>query len=119
MKVGTTVAKSPALALTWHRLTNTKLVNRHAAVANLAGETYVLKFRGTSVAWRTITSRTQGKARVFIDGALKATFDNYSATARYGVARRLSKSAYRGHKMARPGSGTPPTGGPAAARAID
>jgi hypothetical protein len=111
MKAGTTLAKTPALALTWHRVTNTRLVNHHAAVANLAGETYVLKFRGTSVAWRTITSRTQGKARVFIDGALKATFDNYSAAAKYGVTRTLSKLADRVHTLRILVTGAHHTGG--------
>lgn len=111
MKVGATVTKSPALAKTWRRIANAKLFGGHAAVANLAGETYVLKFRGTSVAWRTMTSRTQGKARVFLDGALKSTIDNYSASAKFRVARSLTGLADRLHTLRIVVTGTHHAGG--------
>jgi len=119
MKVGTTVAKSPALARTWRRIANAKLIGGHAAVANLARETYVLKFRGTSVVWRTMTSRTQGKARVFLDGALKSTVDNYSATAKFRVARALTGLADRVHTLRIVVTGTHHVGGSGTNTTVD
>lgn len=98
-KVGTTVRKTPAITMTWKRIANTKFLGGHAAVGNLAGEAYTLSFRGTSVTWRTLTSRTQGIAKVYLDGALKATVDNYSSAAVYRVARTWSRLADRVHRL--------------------
>jgi hypothetical protein len=110
-KVGTTVTKSPALAMTWRRAANTGFLGGHAAVGDLAGETFKLTFRGTSVTWRTLTSRTQGIAKIYLDGALKATIDNFSSTAKYRVARTLSKLVDRVHTLRIVVTGRHHTGG--------
>ncbi|HET7311302.1 MAG TPA: Ig-like domain-containing protein [Mycobacteriales bacterium] len=98
-KVGTTVRKTPAITMTWKRIANSQFLGGHAAVGELAGEAYTLSFRGTSVTWRTLTSRTQGIAKVYLDGVLKATVDNYSSSAAYRVARTWSKLADRVHTL--------------------
>lgn len=98
-KIGTTVVKSPALATTWKRLNSSRFFAGHAAVGDLAGETYTVSFRGTSVTWRTMTSRTQGIAKVYLDGVLKATIDNYSTATAYRVARTLSRLTDRVHTL--------------------
>ena len=74
-KVGSTVTKTPKLSLSWHRIASAKLSGGHAAVGDLAGETVVLTFRGTSISWRTLTNQAQGIAKVYLDGALKKTID--------------------------------------------
>lgn len=89
-KVGQTVTKTPKLSATWKRIANTQLFAGHAATGDLAGESCSVVFRGVSVTWQTVTSRTQGIARVYVDGALKATVDNYSRTTRYHVARAVT-----------------------------
>jgi hypothetical protein len=110
-KVGTTVTKSPALAMSWRRAANAGFFGGHAAVGDLAGETFKLTFRGTSVTWRTLTSRTQGIAKVYLDGALKATIDNFSSTAKYRVARTLSKLVDKVHTLRIVVTGKHHTGG--------
>jgi len=66
---------------------------------------------GTSVTWRTLTSRTQGIAKIYLDGALKATIDNFSSTAKYRVARTLSKLVERVHTLRIVVTGRHHTGG--------
>lgn len=85
--VGTKRTASPKLATAWRRVAGTRYFGSHATTANLAGQTVSLRFRGTSITWTTVRNRTQGKARIYVDGVLKATVDNYSSTARYKVRR--------------------------------
>ena len=46
-----------------------------------------MAFRGRSFTWYTVRSRSQGKARIYVDGVLKATFDNYALATTYHVGR--------------------------------
>lgn len=93
------LVKTPKLATRWQRAANAKFFAGHAAVADLAGASYTVVFRGTGVTWWTATNRSQGKARVFLDGVLKSTIDNYSAAATYHVARALSHLTDKVHTL--------------------
>jgi hypothetical protein len=85
--VGKKRTSSPRLIASWRRVRSSHFFSRHATVADLAGETVSLTFRGTSITWTTMRNRRQGKAVIYVDGVRKAVVDNYSATARYRVSR--------------------------------
>ena len=38
-------------------------------------------------AWTTVSAKNMGKARVYIDGVLKGTYDGYASATKYGVKR--------------------------------
>jgi hypothetical protein len=44
-------------------------------------------FRGTAVEWDTVLGPSMGRAKVYIDGVLKASVDNYAATTQYYFAK--------------------------------
>ena len=46
-------------------------------------------FRGTTIRWITVRGPGQGRAAVYVDGTLRATYDNYSPTRTYGAIRRI------------------------------
>ncbi|MFN2615172.1 MAG: GH25 family lysozyme [Actinomycetota bacterium] len=57
---------------------------------SLAGATATFRFTGTGVTWYTTMSSTHGMAAVVIDGVSKGTFDLFSASTRYQIARSFS-----------------------------
>jgi hypothetical protein len=44
-----------------------------------------VKFRGTAFRWITMRGPDQGRAAVYIDGKLRATFDEYAQTRDFRV----------------------------------
>jgi len=56
-------------------------------------------FRGRTIDWYTITGPNQGSARMYVDGVLKATINNYAATTHYGVVRRVSNLSDAVHRL--------------------
>ena len=90
---------APRLVTAWHRVAGSHFFGRHAASADLAGESVTLRFRGTSVTWTTMRSRTQGKAAIYVDGVRKAVVDNYSTTTRYNVRRLFRNLGDRVHTL--------------------
>jgi hypothetical protein len=89
-KVGSSVAATPALAYTWQRVSASAAHGGGYAVEDLAGATFTLTFRGTGIAWTTVTGPGMGKAQVKIDGHNKGTFDQWSRSLRYGVVRSFT-----------------------------
>jgi bacillopeptidase F len=79
MKVGTTLAANPALSTRWDRVSAAYASGGAFALADLAGGRATMTFRGTSIGWQSLMSPYMGRARVYIDGVLKGTFDNYAA----------------------------------------
>jgi hypothetical protein len=65
---------------TWGTLTSsTSWWGGSAKTSTTAGSTATYRFTGRSFAWVGLTSPTRGKARVYVDGVLRATVDLYSA----------------------------------------
>jgi hypothetical protein len=58
--------------------------------SDVEGASATFTFRGTGVAWYTVRDRRQGRAAMYLDGALVRTVDNYAATPTFGVARSVS-----------------------------
>ena len=70
----------------WYANNNPALSGGSAALAVDAGSRASLTFTGSGVSWITYEDQWSGVARVYIDGELKTTVDEYAAPARIGVA---------------------------------
>jgi bacillopeptidase F len=75
---------------TWKRVATSAANGGGYAVDDLAGASYSMTFRGTSVVWWTVYGPAMGKASVYVDGVLKGTFSNYAASLAYGKARSVT-----------------------------
>jgi hypothetical protein len=89
-KVGRKLAMSPATTTLWRRAASTSASGGSYALAAARGASASFAFRGTSIAWSTRTAPTMGKAKVYVDGVLKATVDNFSKRARSNVLRSVT-----------------------------
>ena len=80
---------NPAVGTTgsWSVENSTVLSGGSALLSDQAGSTATLNFNGTSVIWLTYRDQWSGIAKVYLDGALQATVDNYQpvAQAQYPV----------------------------------
>jgi hypothetical protein len=70
----------------WYANNNPMLSAGSAALAVDAGSRASLSFTGSGVSWITYEDQWSGVARVYIDGELKTTVDEYASPARIGVA---------------------------------
>jgi hypothetical protein len=84
------VVKTPVVSASWGYARSTAASGGGYAVEHLAGAAMSFAFRGTSLTWVTGTGPTMGKARVYVDGVLKARVDNYAKRAHWGVRRTVS-----------------------------
>ena len=87
---GTALVATPKSVTTWRTAKATTASGAAFAAANLRGATTSFTFRGTSVSWFTQTSPAMGKAKVYVDGVLKTTVDNYSKRSIWNVRRTVS-----------------------------
>jgi hypothetical protein len=89
-RVGRTTVSSPSVSYTW-QVVRTSAASGGAYIrSDTGGSSTSFSFRGTRVDWYTVTGPGMGAARVYIDGVLKLSADNYSATTHYGVARSFT-----------------------------
>jgi hypothetical protein len=70
----------------WYANNSSVLSSGSAALAVDAGSRASLSFTGSGVSWITYQDQWSGMARVYVDGDLKTTIDNYASPARAGVA---------------------------------
>jgi len=97
--VGKTRTATPALATTLRSLSGTGFYGGHAVVADTRGEVLTLAFRGTGISFYTVRGVAQGKVAVYVDGVLKATYDDYATRTAYKVRRTISKLGDRVHTL--------------------
>jgi hypothetical protein len=97
--VGKTRTATPALAATLRSVSSSRFYGGHAVVGDTKGETLALTFRGTGISFYTTRGVNQGKVAAYVDGVLKATYDDYSARTAYKVARTISGLADRVHTL--------------------
>ncbi|HEU0132332.1 MAG TPA: hypothetical protein VFQ85_15200 [Mycobacteriales bacterium] len=90
VKVGSTLTANPTLTYSWRSAPVSAASGGFLAVADLANEQATLQFRGTSISWWTSTGPNRGKASLYVDGVLKATYDNWAATTAYNVRRTVT-----------------------------
>jgi uncharacterized protein (TIGR03437 family) len=74
---------NPAVSTTgsWSVENSTVLSGGSAFLSDQAGSTATLNFNGTSVIWISYRDQWSGIAKVYLDGALQATVDNYQPVA--------------------------------------
>jgi bacillopeptidase F len=84
------VVKSPVLVPGWRIAAISKASGGRYAVEHLKGASTSFVFAGTSVTWLTSSGPTMGRAKVYVDGVLKAKVDNYAARIRWGVRRTVT-----------------------------
>jgi len=69
----------------WFKNNSAALSGGAAALATDASSRASLSFTGSGVSWMTYQDQWSGVARVYVDGELKTTIDNYASPARAGV----------------------------------
>jgi hypothetical protein len=117
--VGSTLVKTPSLAMTWRHAYSTRFSGHYASVADRAGATLTFAFRGTAVSWYTEKARSMGQVKVYIDGVYKGTLDNYATTTAYGVQRYLGHLTDKVHTLKLVVTGHHHSGGTGTAIVVD
>jgi hypothetical protein len=82
--------QTPAVTMTWHPVSASQASGGSYVASDLSSAKAVFDFRGTGVTLYTLRGPNQGKARIFIDGVLRETIDNYNASTQYNYARTWS-----------------------------
>jgi IPT/TIG domain-containing protein len=81
---------SPSAGYAWGVVSTSRAYGGSYVVDNLAQARATFRFSGTSVTWYTNMGPSYGLAYVYIDNKLKGSFNLYSSSARYLVARGFS-----------------------------
>jgi hypothetical protein len=108
VKVGRTLTATPVVMQRWGSTAWSLASGGRYAVADQTNESFSMTFRGTSVTWRTMGSRSMGKAKVYVDGVYKGTFDQFSTTTK--VLSRTWKLTDKVHTLKVVATGTHRTG---------
>lgn len=90
---------TPVVEWKWRIATASAASGDHFATSSTPGANVYFNFRGPGIDWVTITGPDQGIARVYVDGSLKRTDDNYSSSTRYGVVRSLRNMSEGAHSL--------------------
>jgi GH25 family lysozyme M1 (1,4-beta-N-acetylmuramidase) len=98
IEAGGKVVWSPELRFAWGKAKNAAASGGDVAVSDLAGTTATFDFYGTGVDWHTMRGPHQGRAQIFIDGALVKTVDNY-ASAPATALRTIAGSTLGSHEL--------------------
>jgi hypothetical protein len=85
VKVGAVLTTNPVLTQRWGTAPWSLASGGRYAVADQVNESFSVTFRGTSVAWRSMMSRSMGKAKVYVDGVYKGTVDQFATTTKVGT----------------------------------
>ena len=93
-EAGGDLVKNPDLSRSWGDGTGAG-----TWASDLAGATAELRFRGTGVDWFTYRGPDQGKAELWVDGALVRTVDNYAAAPTSDVMRSVTGLADGVHTL--------------------
>jgi GH25 family lysozyme M1 (1,4-beta-N-acetylmuramidase) len=78
IEAGGKIVWSPALAFGWGKAKSPAASGGDVAVSDLPGSAATFAFYGTGVDWQTARGPHQGRARIYVDGALRKTVDNYA-----------------------------------------
>ncbi len=90
---------NPAVRYRWRTVSNPSAYGGSYATEHLAGAKVSFVFSGPSVTWYTVTGPSQGKASVSIDGRSRGSFDQYSSSFHYRVARSFTKLGSGSHTI--------------------
>jgi hypothetical protein len=98
-RVGNDLVKTPSLAASWRTAKVAGASDGRVAVGELHGASVSLTFRGTAIDWRTARGPDQGKASIYVDGALVRTVDNFAPSKTMGVTRSVTGLADGVHTL--------------------
>ncbi len=87
------------LAFAWRTAGIAGASGGSVAVSDLKRSSLELRFRGTGVTWTTVRGPDQGRAAVYLDGALVRTVDNYAPETIAGVLRTVDGLADGVHAL--------------------
>jgi hypothetical protein len=87
MPTGRVEENNPALVFTgrWYSRLNPAYSGGGSVLAMDGGSRLSLTFNGTGIAWIAYRDEWSGIARVYLDGDLKTTIDNYLSPSQTGV----------------------------------
>ncbi|MGZ4149612.1 MAG: GH25 family lysozyme [Actinomycetota bacterium] len=86
----TSTVRSPSPPARWATLTNAHASGGSYTIADVAGASASVVFRGTGVVLTTVTGPAMGRAAVFVDGVLARTLDLSATTTTVGATRGLT-----------------------------
>jgi hypothetical protein len=98
IEAGGKVIWSPELGFAWGKAKNAAASGGDVAVSDLARTTSTFVFYGTGVDWHTVRGPHQGRAQIYVDGALLKTVDNY-ANAPATAVRSISGLTQAEHEL--------------------
>ena len=78
-------------AYSWRQVNKDKAAGGSYVVETRSGAAATWTFSGGRLTWVTVTGRAHGKAQVYIDGALRGAFSNYTKRTRFGVERTFNR----------------------------
>jgi GH25 family lysozyme M1 (1,4-beta-N-acetylmuramidase) len=81
---------TPDLDPSWRNFQLAGASGGSVVVSDSARASLSFTFRGTGVTWETVRGPAQGRAQLFIDGALVKTVDNYAPQPTSGVTRTIA-----------------------------
>jgi hypothetical protein len=87
---GSSIIASPSVTYTFGVAKAAAAFGGAYASSDEFSSTAFFTFRGTAVEWDTVLGPYMGAAKVYIDGILKLSADNYAATNTYRIARIFS-----------------------------
>jgi GH25 family lysozyme M1 (1,4-beta-N-acetylmuramidase) len=82
--------QTPDLDPSWRNLHIAGASGGSVVVSDSARASLSFRFRGTGVTWETVRGPAQGRAQLFIDGALVKTVDNYAQQPTSRVTRTIA-----------------------------
>jgi hypothetical protein len=90
VQVGAELFPTPALRLGWRTVADADASGGRLAQSDGPRSSATVVFHGTGVSWYGVDLPTGGKAKVFVDGALRATVDTYAARRLPAVRHAIS-----------------------------
>ena len=75
---------TPDVSQHWQRLAGAAASNGYYSVAELAGQSAQISFRGTSVTLHTAVGPRYGEVQILVDGEVRETVDLYAPTLTFG-----------------------------------
>lgn len=96
---GGRIVWTPPLLTTWQRSNVAGASGGDVAASDQARTTVALTFRGSGVRWQTVRGPDQGRAQIFVDGALVKTVDNYATATTTGVLRSITGLTVGVHEL--------------------
>jgi GH25 family lysozyme M1 (1,4-beta-N-acetylmuramidase) len=98
-RTGAGLFPTPGVTASWRPVRTGRASGGSYAESDLAGASVSVRFRGTGVDWYSVGGPDRGRARVFVDGRLVRTVDEYAPTLTYDVRRHIGGLADAVHTL--------------------